>query len=135
MKKQNKEICADEKTNRYEKRKSNGICIDCGSEYAEPGKTRCKNCSERHNASRNNLEKLRIEKGICRKCGKAPAVDGKKICEKCAEKLKEYHAKERYTKLSRENAALKSENDELKRKNSEMAQVLEELKKIFDTVE
>lgn len=100
--------------NLYELRKANGICIDCRAAMAEQGKTRCKACSEKHNAQRKKREEIRRDQGICIKCGKALVSNGSDYCEKCIQKQKEHSDKNRCKELSEKIRALEVENAELK---------------------
>jgi hypothetical protein len=73
-----------------------GLCTTCG----KPAKinldgttgTKCKDCAEKGEILRKNLDQRRIEQGICTRCGKNPAkinLDGTKssYCPECLEKI------------------------------------------------
>jgi DNA polymerase II small subunit/DNA polymerase delta subunit B len=93
---------------RYYFYKSHGICVQCGSQTAQKGKTRCSTCAATHsdyasisyfrwkdNASSEevrerynarNIKKMktyyfRKQNGLCVKCG--TVSDGKTMCRHC----------------------------------------------------
>jgi hypothetical protein len=80
-----------------------GICIACGCEEAEPGKSFCIECAEKNrlrcrNKHINKEKKRDYEKklyadrkanGICVRCGKRKSYKGT-MCGICAEKHRDY---------------------------------------------
>lgn len=91
--------------------KKNGICVNCKTECAEPGKTLCIECAEKiyaknrnymkslsdekkkmiyaRNAERNRaIYTERKRKKLCVKCGKRCAIQGKTTCLECYVKRK-----------------------------------------------
>lgn len=78
--------------------KEHCFCVDCGREWAEPGRVRCKACianvRERakkydpDNAKAYARRKARIEAGLCIDCGK-PTVNGQRRCPKCLSKRRD----------------------------------------------
>ena len=85
---------------RYHWLKNSGYCVTCGWRYAEPGRTRCKECNERMEtarkpkheqwyAGRKALRAYRKEHHICVTCGIA-AAEGHTMCEKCLARKREF---------------------------------------------
>lgn len=84
---------------RYYRLKEKGICVRCGRNLADPGRTQCFDCSDKKSKKRyakieNDPEFVeherqynrdyraeKIKKGICTSCS-APAVPGRKHCAK-----------------------------------------------------
>ena len=72
----------------YERRRSEGRCINCNKPTMN---TRCPECTEKNRtSSREGMAKLnakRREAGLCVQCGKNPTgVGGPWRCEVCSEK-------------------------------------------------
>ena len=93
--KQRKQAYARE---RYWDLKDRGFCVTCGSEYAMPGRCRCKACAEGTTASKNyaawydkytGMRQERKDKGLCVNCGK-PVVPGRRRCEKHLAQYRDY---------------------------------------------
>ena len=86
--------------------KQHGICVNCKTREAEPGKTLCLECQEKSRIkNRRALEKMteqekqeryrrnneryrrvyaeRKQKGVCVKCGKRKSVAGRTLCIDC----------------------------------------------------
>jgi hypothetical protein len=72
-----------------------GLCIDCWTEPALPGKRYCAvhNSSRRQN--KTTLYTQRLVSRQCVRCGKSRAERGKTLCQKCAAKQQEYDQKKR----------------------------------------
>lgn len=111
--KPNKLVSADKDI--LEKRKANGICVDCKADFAEPGQTRCKACSEKHKAQRRERDEIRRKQGLCIKCGDHPAITGTDFCELCKTKQKlsakknyDNGLKQRIQDIEAENRKLRS---------------------------
>ena len=91
-----------------EKRKANGLCIDCGTELDRDG-VRCVKCNTKHNEKNNADRKWYIENGICPVCRDNFLFGDEKVCLECgaskyAETMKsrERLGKEHYNKVHRE---------------------------------
>ena len=91
-----------------EKRKTNGLCIDCGTELDRDG-VRCVKCNTKHNEKNNADRKWYIENGICPVCRDNFLFGDEKVCLECgaskyAETMKsrERLGKEHYNKVHRE---------------------------------
>mgnify|MGYP007057671234 CR=1 FL=1 len=76
-----------------EKNKMMGLCVTCGKTWAEPGRTKCRKCQDKHNAICRNernrqrakeRRQARIDAGLCIDCGR-PTQDGKHRCPRCIE--------------------------------------------------
>ena len=108
--------------------KRHGICVVCGQEDAEPGKTLCAECAEKNAAQgRNHWRSISAEErqkiiqrkveqkrarreqresmGLCVVCGKRKAIKGKKHCLECLLKARranraQYDAKRVKTNFS-----------------------------------
>lgn len=87
---------------RYDYRRANGLCVDCGKPAIE-GKARCLVCDKKASANcetyrkehreerrlkKRELYKYRIEHGLCGECGK-PNSNGKAKCDECLQKANE----------------------------------------------
>lgn len=82
---------------RYEYRKANHLCCQCGSRDARTlaGKTMCAACVESYNAARAYRRGKRFLKGQCTECGRTDerTRSGLRLCAKCADgRLKSYYA-------------------------------------------
>ncbi len=66
---------------RYHDRKDAGICVLCGINKAEEGKTRCSECLQKEKDKYNRRKEL----GICTKCGKETALIKSTLCYRCDE--------------------------------------------------
>ena len=65
-----------------EKRKTNGLCIDCGNELDRDG-VRCVKCNTKHNEKNNADRKWYIENGICPVCRDNFLFGDEKVCLEC----------------------------------------------------
>ena len=65
-----------------EKRKANGLCIDCGTELDRDG-VRCVKCNTKHNEKNNADRKWYIENGICPVCRDNFLFGDEKVCLEC----------------------------------------------------
>lgn len=87
---------------RYNWLKENGFCVECGSNYNEPGHVRCKACMKKdrqhHKRADPTGEKLRAygqklradrkAAGLCVTCGKPMDKDGT-CCKACTARRSE----------------------------------------------
>ena len=83
--------------------KAAGICFVCKTRYCEPGRTQCKQCTQRIKARAEKRDPGRIARnaycaarrealkarGICVDCGKREATEGRTRCGVCARKKSE----------------------------------------------
>ena len=91
-----------------EKRKENGLCIDCGNALDRDG-VRCVKCNTKHNEKNNADRKWYIENGICPVCRDNFLFGDEKVCLECgalkyAETMKsrERLGREHYNEVHRE---------------------------------
>src|SRR5262245_25522497 len=78
----------------YEKRRKEGLCVQCGKDAG--GKSLCESCDQLNRANRARREEKRKAAGLCVNHGDRPAIPGKTICKECSEKstkagLKRYY--------------------------------------------
>lgn len=81
----------------YKARKAAGLCVGCGG-APEPGRTKCRLCREKANASRKRVRAetappvrvcKQIDKGsgqrrdLCKHCQVVPRPPGKSLCDAC----------------------------------------------------
>lgn len=69
---------------KYESRKSNGICVVCGKRKSEKERTMCHICLKKDSARRtkSGISEYRRENGLCLWCGNAVIKD-KFYCKEC----------------------------------------------------
>lgn len=77
-------------TNKYkkaliERRKSNGLCIDCGNPLDREG-LRCKKCCEKRNKWEREHRQWYLSHKICPRCGKNDLMGDETICPECRAK-------------------------------------------------
>ena len=86
---------------RYHRRKAEGICVDCKSRKAEPGKVRCSACAKRqmYRARRQYIRRVKPDGVCCRKGCQMPTVAGMKTCETHYQQMVEH------ARMMRETAA------------------------------
>ena len=77
-------------TNKYQKalmerRKSNGLCINCGSPLDRVG-LRCKKCCEKRNKWTREHRQWYLSHKICPRCGKNDLMGDETICPECRAK-------------------------------------------------
>ena len=65
-----------------ENRKTNGLCIDCGTELDRDG-VRCVKCNTKHNEKNKADRKWYIENGICPVCRDNFLFGDEKVCLEC----------------------------------------------------
>ena len=83
---------------RYEERKSKGVCTSCGKRKAKPRKTKCTKCTEKKKMYRERM----IENGICLNCGMLnDSEEGQTTCITCREERNVYPVSKRKTYGSR----------------------------------
>lgn len=83
--------------------KEHGICTNCLTNWAVPGRTQCMTCTKliaeradlrdpgrlkRRAYNRERRVRL-IAEGLCVNCGKRPAIEGQRRCPACARKKSE----------------------------------------------
>ena len=91
-----------------ERRKENGLCIDCGTTLDRDG-VRCVKCNTKHNEKNNADRKWYIENGICPVCRDNFLFGDEKVCLECgaskyAETMKsrERLGREHYNKVHKD---------------------------------
>ena len=77
-------------TNKYkkaliERRKSNGLCINCGSPLDREG-LRCKKCCEKRSKWEREHRQWYLSHKICPRCGKNDLMGDETICPECRAK-------------------------------------------------
>mgnify|MGYP005798088137 FL=1 len=77
-------------TNKYkkaliERRKSNGLCIDCGNPLDREG-LRCKKCCEKRSKWEREHRQWYLSHKICPRCGKNDLMGDETICPECRAK-------------------------------------------------
>lgn len=77
-------------TNKYQKalverRKSNGLCINCGSPLDRAG-MRCKKCCEKRSKWEREHRQWYLSHKICPRCGKNDLMGNETICPECRAK-------------------------------------------------
>lgn len=75
---------------KYERRKSNGICVKCGKRKSEKDRTMCHICSKKDNVRKIKfgISEYRKENGLCIWCNN-PVENGRMFCSHCMEKKRE----------------------------------------------
>lgn len=68
-----------------ERRKSNGLCIDCGSPLDREG-LRCKKCCEKRSKWEREHRQWYLSHKICPRCGKNDLMGDETICPECRAK-------------------------------------------------
>ena len=81
------------KKERYEYRKSIGICVECGREKASDKAIICESCREKRNRSRREDRKFYQSLGYCPICRQNRIVGDEKTCPECRIKRNKYAAK------------------------------------------
>lgn len=94
----------------WARRKTEGICVDCGKVVADSPHLRCAVCTSRRRISaaafQGRLRQKRIAAGLCERCGQVSPEVGFQVCETCRARLKEkYFAKFRPLRLAAHKAA------------------------------
>ena len=91
-----------------EKRKLNGLCIDCGNALDRDG-VRCVKCNEKNNKESKEDRKWYRENGICPRCRKNIILGTENVCPECSAyayeitmKSRERLGKEHYNKVHKE---------------------------------
>ena len=84
-----------------EKRKANGLCIDCGTELDRDG-VRCIKCNTKHNEESKADRKWYIENGICPRCMKNTLFGDENMCPECSAEMYEINMNSR-ERLGREH--------------------------------
>ena len=91
-----------------EKRKTNGLCIDCGNVLDRDG-VRCVKCNEKNNKESREDRKWYRENGICPRCRKNIILGTENVCPECSAyayeitmNSRERLGKEHYNKVHKE---------------------------------
>ena len=85
----------------YQKRRSEGLCVDCGGEIEEErkGKARCKKCADKNNEGQRLDRAAYIKNGICPLCKTRRLVGDEHRCYECrvkdSKRVKRYQDKEK----------------------------------------
>lgn len=72
----------------YDYRRAHGLCVTCGKQPAEAGRTRCAVCSAAQRLYTDATRQRRRNQGLCTYCGKKPAVPGHLMCPECNDKAR-----------------------------------------------
>ncbi len=69
----------------YERRKKQGLCVDCGGEVEEDrkGKLQCLKCKDIANKRAQDTREFRRSLGFCPRCGKNKLFGDEKNCPEC----------------------------------------------------
>lgn len=67
----------------YQKRKSQGICVDCGKEKADEGYVTCTKCRTKQRISSQERREFYKSLGICPRCGKNKLFGDERSCPEC----------------------------------------------------
>ena len=68
------------------KRKTGGLCIQCGEREPKPGSRRCSICLKSQREARaEKVEEFR-QAGLCNNCGQVPPKKGCVLCQKCMDR-------------------------------------------------
>lgn len=70
------------------RRKMNGLCIDCNNPLDRDG-VRCVSCNDNHNNYNAETRKFYQSMGICPRCRKNNLYGNEKVCIECSYKLSE----------------------------------------------
>lgn len=83
---------AEKARQRRDELREMGMCTRCGKTWAEPGRSTCRRCADRHNADvrrwdptgekKRQRRQARIDAGLCIDCGR-PVGDGRQRCQAC----------------------------------------------------
>lgn len=84
-----------------ERRKANGLCIDCGIELDRDG-VRCIECNTKHNEKNKADRKWYRENGICPRCRKNTLFGDENMCPECSAEMYEISMNSR-ERLGREH--------------------------------
>ena len=84
-----------------ENRKTNGLCIDCGTELDRDG-VRCVKCNTKHNEKNNDGRKWYRYNGICPRCRKNTLFGDENMCPECSAEMYEINMNSR-ERLGREH--------------------------------
>ena len=81
------------KTELYQRRRSTGLCVQCGADAG--GKSKCTSCAETDKVARQRRSEKRKITGVCTSCSQ-PAKEGRALCQTCIDKrskvsMERYH--------------------------------------------
>lgn len=77
---------------RYEKLKTEGLCVNCGKHRAVKGQIYCLECKAKNKKRENKTIEGKIARsernayGLCYICGEELGNVGRKLCSKCSER-------------------------------------------------
>lgn len=77
-----------------ERRKENGLCIDCGTTLDRDG-VRCVKCNTKNNEKNNADRKWYRENGICPRCRNNTIFGNENICPECSAEMYEINMNSR----------------------------------------
>lgn len=77
-----------------ENRKTNGLCIDCGTTLDRDG-VRCVKCNTKHNEKNKADRKWYRENGICPRCRNNTIFGNENICPECSAEMYEINMNSR----------------------------------------
>lgn len=80
---------------RYEARRSEGVCVGCGRKQPAPERVRCKACLKAVREASAERARLLTQAGTCRTCGAASAKRGHRDCAGCLERYAQYTAQKK----------------------------------------
>lgn len=80
----------------------NGKCSSCKMDnVTNPGKSRCRNCTEKTSQKNKELRYKALLNGLCRICKKNPIIENYKWCVECRDKQKKWYYQSEYREKSR----------------------------------
>jgi len=96
-----KEINRKSRTKLRDKRREQGLCVNCGKTNDRENKVLCSEC-----ANKAKIKKQEKEKGLCKKCKKENDRPGERLCNECfvkynIKKEKQHEKQKEYVRNSR----------------------------------
>lgn len=80
------------KKERYEYRRANGLCVQCGKPITGKKKqARCAKCRREHNQHQRERREYLRKLGRCYECGRPLDEEGYTLCKKCREDRQKAH--------------------------------------------
>lgn len=78
---------------RYQARREAGLCTMCGTEPAEPDRSRCAACAKKVTRYERDRRAGRVAKNRCPTCGERPPEKGRRDCRPCLDRYAGYMRK------------------------------------------